>query len=286
MQRFFFQPTHIDYRVAQKLGLEPQLIITPKNTTHPNLKVSDVELKSWFLPAKTSAHIASSKGTVIFLHGNAQNISAHIGSVHWLPARGYDVLLIEYRGYGSTDGSPSFNTIFSDINRQITHWYDQEKGQKERVFLFGQSLGGSIATKVAIDFKEKQLFCALILEGVFSNYRRIAQEKIAAIWLTYPFQKPLSYLFSVNFNPDELMTSLNHLPILIIHSTEDEIIPLHHGKILFKQTKQESRPDDLASDMWVVSGPHIRAMATKEGQDRFLSYLDNQRCHHLKVNNR
>ena len=65
-------------------------------------------LHAWFLPAESKA-----LGTILFLHGNAENISTHIMSVRWLPARGFNVLLLDYRGYGASGGVASGNPDFT-----------------------------------------------------------------------------------------------------------------------------------------------------------------------------
>ena len=61
------------------------------------------KLNAWFLTVKEDVEI---KGTVYFLHGNAQNISQHLASVYWLPEHGYQVFLLDYRGYGNSAGTP------------------------------------------------------------------------------------------------------------------------------------------------------------------------------------
>jgi len=82
----FFQPLGKHIRTPKDIGLDYEDLW---------FKSADgVLLNAWFLPAKTVA-----RGTVLFLHGNAENISTHIGAVFWLPERGFNVLLLDYRGY-------------------------------------------------------------------------------------------------------------------------------------------------------------------------------------------
>ena len=73
-------------------------------TTRDNLRIH-----GWLLEAEKP------KGIVFFLHGNAENISTHIGSVYWLPEHGYDVLLMDYRGYGLSEGKPDFPDVYLDV---------------------------------------------------------------------------------------------------------------------------------------------------------------------------
>ena len=105
---FFFQPHKQHYRDPGKIGLAFEDVYFP---TNDNLK-----LHGWFLPAQGEV-----KGTVLFLHGNAENISTHIGSVYWLPARGFNVFLPDYRGYGKSEGAPSLAGSMADIESALAY---------------------------------------------------------------------------------------------------------------------------------------------------------------------
>ena len=69
-----------------------------------------VRLHGWLLPAQ-----GESRGTLLFLHGNAENISTHIRSVWWLPKHGYNVFLFDYRGYGRSEGNPTLDGSLLDL---------------------------------------------------------------------------------------------------------------------------------------------------------------------------
>src|SRR4051812_22313310 len=66
-------------------------------------------LSGWFIPA-----IGEAKGTVVHMHGNAQNMTAHWGYAEWLPARGYNLFCFDYRGYGQSQGRPDPKGVFED----------------------------------------------------------------------------------------------------------------------------------------------------------------------------
>ena len=67
------------------------------------------KLHAWFLPAGGTA-----RGTVLHLHGNAANVSNHLPLVAWMPARGYNVLMLDYRGFGKSEGRPTLDGIVED----------------------------------------------------------------------------------------------------------------------------------------------------------------------------
>ena len=99
----FFIPMQQHVRTPTDIGL-----------TYDNIgfESSDgTSLHGWWLPANGRA-----KATILFLHGNAENISTHIGSVHWLPAAGYNVFLFDYRGYGKSAGAVELDGIMRDAH--------------------------------------------------------------------------------------------------------------------------------------------------------------------------
>src|SRR5688572_11337453 len=74
-------------------------------------------LSGWFIPAAGEA----GKGTVVHFHGNAGNISAHWRLVSWLPPRGYNVFVFDYRGYGASEGRPGPRGVFEDANSALDY---------------------------------------------------------------------------------------------------------------------------------------------------------------------
>ena len=122
-----------------------ELILTPDEIGLAYREISftaadGVCLHGWFLPAK-----APRRGSILFLHGNAQNISTHIASVAWLPADGFDVLLFDYRGYGRSEGSPSLPGLHLDFAAALEALFAHPKIDPDRVVVFGQSLGAALA---------------------------------------------------------------------------------------------------------------------------------------------
>ena len=99
----FFQPQTTQYMTPNEIGLAYEDVYFSST--------DGTKLHGWFLPAQGKA-----KGTVLFLHGNAENISTHILSVYWLPAQQYNVFLLDYRGYGLSEGVPDLKGAQEDIN--------------------------------------------------------------------------------------------------------------------------------------------------------------------------
>ncbi|WP_244859965.1 alpha/beta hydrolase [Nitrosococcus oceani] len=173
-------------------------------------------------------------GSVYFLHGNAENISTHIASVMWLPAHGYQVFLLDYRGYGRSTGSPDIAGALQDIETGYQWLLARPESGEKPVFLLGQSLGAALLVAFGAHVPDlHEQIDGIILGAAFTSYRGIAREKLGAFWLTWPFQYPLSWLLPGTYDPVDHIAKLSPTPLLLIHSKEDEIIPYHHGEELF-----------------------------------------------------
>ena len=250
----FFQPQNIEYLTPDKIGLAYEEV---------HFSSSDgVKLYGWFLPAQGKA-----KGTVLFFHGNAENISTHIANVHWLPAQHYNVFLPDYRGYGGSEGSPSLKGVQDDINSSMKYLLQRTDIDSERIVILAQSLGGASAIYNVAHSPYRSKIKALISESAFSDYRGITREKLGSFWLTWPLQWPLSFTIDNDYSPLPVVNKISPIPLLIIHGDKDNVVPLSHGQALFAAAEQPK-------EMWVVEGGgHIQALRNKKYQDKLLEYL-------------
>jgi fermentation-respiration switch protein FrsA (DUF1100 family) len=223
-----------------------------------------VRLHAWFLPAQGEA-----VATVLHLHGNAENISTHIGSVYWMPARGFNVFLLDYRGYGLSLGSPSVEGALEDVDSAMQALLARGDVDRSRIVVFGQSLGGALAIHYVAHSPYRQFVRALIVESAFSSYREIAREKLAAFWLTWPLQYPLSWTVSDDYSPLRAVGQISPIPLLILHGDKDPIVPLHHGQRLYEAAHEPKA-------LWVVpGGGHTEAMRHDALRDRLAAYIRN-----------
>ncbi len=250
----FFFPYRDQVLSPEQLGLKYEDVYFPAN--------DGTRLHAWFLSASDKA-----LGTILFLHGNAENISTHIMSVRWLPAQGFNVFLLDYRGYGASEGEPSVEGVQEDVNAAMRTLLSRPDVDRDRIVVFGQSLGGSIAIHNVAHSSYRRHIRALVVESAFASYREIAREKLAAFWLTWPLQYPLSWTVSDAYSPSEAVAGVNPIPLLIIHGDRDPIVPLHHGQRLYELAKEPKQ-------LWVVpGGGHIQAFQRQAYRDRFVAYL-------------
>ncbi len=243
-----------------------QLVRTPADIglTYNNIDFESSDgtsLHGWWLPANGKA-----KATILFLHGNAENISTHIGSVYWLPAAGYNVFLFDYRGYGKSEGKADIDGIMSDAEAALSTAVNLA-GNKP-IIVYGQSIGAAIAIYAVAHSSNRSNIKSVIIESSFSSYRDIAREKLAEHWLTWPLQYPLSWTISDRYKPLTAIKKIAPIPLLLVYSNEDKIIPINHGQQLYDAAMQPKR-------FWQIkNGQHIAIFSRPEQQQRLINYIN------------
>lgn len=250
----FFQPQQTQYLTPDKIGLVYEDVYFHST--------DGVKLHGWWLPAKGVA-----KGTVLFFHGNAENISTHIANVYWLPAQNYNVFLPDYRGYGKSEGEPTLAGVQDDLNSAMKYLLQRKDIDTERIVILAQSLGGAMAIYNVAHSPYRAKIKALISESAFSDYRNLTREKLASFWLSWPLQWPLSFLIDNDYSPLTVVNKISPIPLLIVHGEKDKVVPLAHGQILFDAAAQPK-------EMWMVEGGgHLEAFRHKKYQMKLIEYL-------------
>lgn len=226
----FFYPDKTTYITPDRLNLDYQDVY---------LDTTDGEtLHGWWLPALTDE---PAKGTVYYLHGNAQNVSAHILNAAWLPEQGYNVFTLDYRGYGQSTGAPDIEGALHDVETGLRWLIEHEDTQNRPLYLLGQSLGGALGVALASEWtqrSEQPPLNGLILDGTFSGFRYIAREKLGLFWLTWPLQYPLSWTIPDDYEGTDRIAGVSPVPVMIIHSVRDGIIPFEHGVRLYEAAEK------------------------------------------------
>ncbi len=222
-------------------------------------------LHGWWLPAKPGVEV---KGTVLHLHGNGGNLAWHLGGSWWLPEQGYQVLMLDYRGYGVSEGSPSLPAIYQDIDAAFVWLAAKPEVQAKPLVLLGQSLGGAMAVHyLAQHPSQRQRLQAVVLDGVPASYRAVGQYALSTSWLTWPLQVPLSWLVPDSDSAIRSIAQLKGTPALLFQSMDDPIVPLANGIALYKQAP-------LPRVLQLTRGGHVQTFADPTWRQVMLRYLE------------
>lgn len=220
-------------------------------------------LHALHLPAK-----GAPRGVVLFLHGNAENLSSHVHAVRWLPAQGYGVLALDYRGYGRSEGRARIGSVHEDAQSALDWLAQHVADPPVPLIVYGQSLGGSIALHLVARAPQRGRIAAVVAESAFSSYRGIAREKLSQAWLTWPLQWPLSFLVSDQYAAIDVVDRIHPIPLLLIHGQRDTIVDAGHAQALY-----EAARDPKA--LWLIpEGRHIDATRREATRTRLLAFLD------------
>jgi len=139
--------------------------------------------------------------------------------------------------------------------------------EKDRIVMYGQSLGGALAAYNVAHSPFRAHIRALVIESTFSDYIGITREKFADHWFTWPFQWLPSLTVDDRYSPLPVMKMISPIPLLILHGDLDTIVPVHHGQELYEAALEPKQ-------LWIVPGAgHIQAMRQDVQRDRLVAYL-------------
>jgi len=184
-------------------------------------------LNGWYLHADDAS--GPRLGTVVHFHGNAQNLTSHVYFAEWLTARGLDVFVFDYRGYGRSAGSPSRGGIHADAIAALDYVRSRPDVDAERIVVLGQSLGGAIALG-ALGEGDRSGVRAVAVDSTYLWYRDVANEAVGGTFLTYPL---VWLLISNAHSPGHSIDRLAPIPIHVFHGDADRVVPMRCGRALF-----------------------------------------------------
>lgn len=188
-----------------------------------------VRLNAWMIKASDDAPM------VLWFHGNAGNIADRLENARLLVDRGLSLFMVDYRGYGKSEGAPSEDGIYAD--GQGAYDYLMSRGvEPQNLIVFGRSLGSSVAVYVASNNK-----CAgVILESAFTNMADMARVHFPII--------PGMGGFKHKFNSTDRIRSIS-APILFTHGDEDELVPYDLGRRLYEAASAKK-------EFYTIRGAH------------------------------
>jgi uncharacterized protein len=185
-----------------------------------------VRLHGWVFTAPTRNGL-----TVLLLHGNAGNVRSFTTEAQTLQARGFDVFAIDYRGYGRSEGETlGEDTLRLDGMAALSYLTHDRRLDPTTIALFGYSLGTTVATDLAVSSPCR----AVALVAPLASARR--QAEIAAALVPTPFLSNMRNRFDTVGKIGKA-----RCPVLVIHGTDDEVIPIAQGQAVHAAAPEPKR---------------------------------------------
>lgn len=169
----------------------------------------------------------SNKKVILFFHGNGGNSSFRLPRADKSFKMGFNVLLVDYRGYGKSTGTPSEINIYKDAEISFNYLINTLKYSSENIYILGRSIG----TTAAVDIAQNKNIAGLILVSPLSNAYQLLEEK------NYKYIKFISFGIFDNLKKIKNVKS----KLLIIHGTKDKIIPYKNAKNLYNAFNGEKK---------------------------------------------
>ncbi len=271
----FFQPVKLHYSSPEQYGFEYEDIYFKGK--------SGLDLHGWWFPGAKASPDASeeaspglksaptksvqlkpSRASILFLHGNGQNISTHAGFIYWLTRYQYDVFIFDYRGYGKSEGEAHIEGALDDI-QSARDYLASRSPEGEKIFMLAHSLGASLGISSLVQHPGG--IDGAIFVAPFSSYPKVAGEMMSRSWLTWAFQWLTPIFVSSEHNPRDAIAQLENMPTLFIYSDEDQMIASQHVLDLYALATQ---PKSIAR----VSGSHNQLFSQPQTQQIIVEYLE------------
>lgn len=200
------------------------------------------KIHGWWIP-----NLNKEAKPLLYLHGNGITVGENAEHANRLHKLGFSVLLIDYRGFGRSEGAfPSESQVYEDAQAA---WSYLAKRQTQKIFIYGHSLGGAVAVDLAIRHPEA---AGLIVESSFTSILELTDR--------YSWTKffPMPLILTQRFDSLAKVKNLK-VPVLFIHGTADQTIPFQMSQRLFAAAAQPKQLElvpkaDHGNDA-IVAGP-------------------------------
>ena len=204
------------------------------------LEASDgVRIHGWMIPSsQPSQHVT------LYLHGNAGNLTHRVDHIQALREAGTALLIIDYRGYGKSEGKPSEQGCYRDTGAAYEYLLTRDYAP-ERIFVYGESLG----TAMAADLASRRPCGGVILEAPFPSAKAVAATVLPV----------LGPLVVSGLDTGEKIAQVQ-APVLVIHGTLDQVIDYKLGRQVFEAASEPKQ-------FWAVEGAHHSDIVYRAGPE-------------------
>ena len=221
-------------------------------------------IHGWWIPApsfaRSSNSLKSSDLVLFYLHGNSYNMGAKIDEIHRYHQMGFDVVSLDYRGYGRSTGDfPSEAQIYEDVDIFFNYLIDKRRINPKNILVYGHSLGGAIAIELAMRHPQ---FAALIVQSSFTSM--VEQVNTMAKYKLWP----INLLLHQRFDSISKVSQLK-MPVFFIHGTDDRLIPPYMSEKLFELAPEPK-------ELFIVPGAdhnNVSAIAGDEYSRRIIAFV-------------
>lgn len=224
--------------------LQPTFFKKNKDTINSDYTIESViftsssgnKLNGWMLKPKSQKII----GTLLHFHGSGGNLFYHNRAISPLTKYGFQIFTFDYSGFGYSEGKPTRTTVLKDAFSAFDYLQSREDVKNTILLLYGQSYGAHLATIVGV--KQQSKISGMILEAGFTSHTDEAVYKVPVF----------GNVVKRGVCTKKEIKKFGK-PLLIIHSNEDELVPLYMGKKIYENANEPK-------EFYEVDKPHLKAL--------------------------
>ncbi|WP_171037041.1 alpha/beta hydrolase [Maribacter algarum] len=237
--QLFYRPTTKVYDIDDVVYYESILVVEDSLTVYAYI----------FEP------VIPPKAKIFLIHGNSGNVSTNAEAIKALVNNGFMVYSVDWRGYGKSTGVPSYQGILADTEEAFTDFYEGSPIDSLKTIVYGMSLGGQLAVKIAKDNPSK--IDALVLDGSLASAHSFIEDNVEGSVLSLLMKKPEDY--NQDYVAVRDIVDIENMPKLIIHSKTDRAVPFKRGQSIYDAAQEPK-------EFWETDTEHIRTLQdlTKE----------------------
>lgn len=183
------------------------------------------KLNGWLIKSKN----VKADVTLLHFHGNAANMLYQVQAIAPLAKKGFQIFMFDYSGFGFSEGKATRQNVRIDANSALDYIKSREEVKNTKLVIYGQSLGGHLSAVVANDRQAD--IDALVIEGAFSSHHDVGAYMVRRMMLI----GGIARVFMKDGYSAKKSIKNYKKPLLVVHSTEDEVIPEYMGKRIFKK---------------------------------------------------
>jgi len=197
------------------------------------------------------------KASILYFHGNGSNISLWLGHIKPLVDAGYQVCMLDYRGYGKSSGKPTHLNIAHDAQLLLDTLLQMSEFRDLPLIVYGVSIGTQVATHITRNNNEK--VSALVLDGMMASFTDVALATSPEEHHPY-----IKQLITSPYSAKEDIEHIRDINLLVIHSEEDPI-PLAGARSVYEKAS-------CPKNFWLYEGKHVEAAV--KYPEQMVSYIN------------
>ena len=252
----FCRPSRADFGQAEKQAIEPEELWIE---TNEGLKLHALLFKP----------VSEPVGTILHLHGSDANITLTVRNSAWLVEHGYQVVALDYQGFGKSEGKASRVKAIDDTVCALDYLRGSEQFAGQSIGVWGQSMGGQVALQ-AVARAGVDRVAAVVSEATYASPKWHVKDKLSQMGPLWMIQWAIWLVADDSFSAVDIVDELNEVPLLFVHGRADRVVLPYQSEWLHDEARSNSK-----REIWREPGyGHLKIFNDELSRSKLVDFLD------------